>query len=750
MSAFDELERLVKSGRVRIVFVLGLARGGTTAIEKYLYEKLPFDLQINEPSLLGPPVPGKDRKDMTFERVLDRIKGRDASTLLIKEVTNKVLPEMMPLWRRIVEWWIVVVRNPTLQIESRLKSMLDRIDSGALVPHNIRQDSNARTMLVHGQKVFVDAFENERVTWREAYDEAKRTRDFSMLGVGAMRACVLHPFCEWPESQRAMLNGRTVDDFSALSDEDCSKIVDWRLGWSALYQQIPDLSTSNTIVVDFSSVQMDGGARLIDWLYATNVFATSTDHSVDKEEFEACANSQLWSESRWQQWYGVPCFDKALKSKAIEPVSKRPLPLENFPPFLRDAVVDACRRWAHLISTDSRSLPSPRAALRAQFVGVDPLHDAVCSATSGPSAALWRFFGVTRRKRQNDLIVDRALRTLAEQDDDENMSVVSMILEILVALLVVAAQSCMLFQCALAYVWERRIRIVATPWLLLKHGEYPLPDDAVLSIIVPAHNEARTVGRCLEAVLERAADKRNLEIILVDAGSTDGTREVVEQLYFSSSQDEEYPPVKIVDYVEGGGRGPALNAGVAASSGSVLLFLHADTIVPSGYDDAIRQALRQPNIEIAAFGFRTSSRHGLVSKVLEACVNWRSRALQLPWGDQGLAMTRSRFYALDGGYRPIPVFEDLDMVVRARSQGVYRGRFIRTLDLDVETSARRYADLYAFVVSNLLNAFLVAWWHLGATPNQLFKLYYGTDIAELHSTSNSDSSSRRGAGTASS
>lgn len=154
--------------------------------------------------------------------------------------------------------------------------------------------------------------------------------------------------------------------------------------------------------------------------------------------------------------------------------------------------------------------------------------------------------------------------------------------------------------------------------------------------------------------------------------------------------------------------------------------------MPHEYDEAARLELEDPAVEIVAFGFETThSRNSLVAKVLETCVNWRSRVLMLPWGDQGLGITRRRFDALDGGFKPIPVFEDIDLVIRARKLGAYRGRRIVTLEPKVQTSARRYADLYNFVVSNLLNAFLVTWWHLGATPSQLFRLYYGTRIAAV-------------------
>lgn len=567
--SFDILHKKCATGRVRIVFLLGLARGGTTAIEKFLYERLPFDAQINEPSLLGPPEgslsSAKSRVELTFKSVLAHVQRLEAAaaiagqtevTILIKEVTNKVLPEMIGLWARLSRWWLIVVRNPMLQVESRLKSMLDRIDSGALEEHGLRVDAHAAIMRVHGQLLFAAPEELRPVdTWRVAYNEMKRKRDLSNLGVGAMRAFTLHPFCMWPESQRAMLGGESIsNDFSKLSEAQVAKIVDWRLGWTALATQLVALELSpvcpEALVVDFSSVQMDGGAGLIEWLEANVFIGHPSSGGALKEKFEACANSQLWSEADWAKWYASPCFEKALRSRAIEPVSKRPLGLDKLPAFLRPAIRAACNQWADLVSRDLRALPPPRPALRAPFIGLDPLHDAVCAAATGPGVALRRLLRRPARWRRRQRDIDLALSRL-EDDDTAHRTKGHRALELVAACLVAFAQACMLLQCSMAYFWEHRIRIIATPWLLLKRGEYPIATDALLSVIVPAHNEATTVSACVRALLDRAKHKKNIEIIVVDAGSTDGTRQVVEQDFLPNNKHM----LKIVDYVDGGGRG---------------------------------------------------------------------------------------------------------------------------------------------------------------------------------------------------
>ena len=73
----------------------------------------------------------------------------NATTILVKEVSNKVLPATIELWSAIAKWWVVVVRQPRLQLESRLVSMLDRVDSGALVPHFTPEDSVSTAAASH-------------------------------------------------------------------------------------------------------------------------------------------------------------------------------------------------------------------------------------------------------------------------------------------------------------------------------------------------------------------------------------------------------------------------------------------------------------------------------------------------------------------------------------------------------------------------------------------------------------------------
>lgn len=699
--SFDELCRRVDDGRLRIVFVLGLARGGTTALEKFLYENLPFDSQINEPSLLGPPT-DESRAEATFRRVLEHVRRLEDSrrpkyTILIKEVTNKVLPSMIPLWAKLSSTWLVVVRNPLLQMESRLKSMLDRIDSGALLEYGINADFAGLSMVVHDQLMFETPDEPSREelnsSWRRMWSKCKNDRDFSRLNIGALRACTLHPFCAWHECQEVMWGAQQqlpLTQFEDLSYEICDKILEWRLGWSPLRRQL-ELLDVERLVVDFSSFQMEGGAPVMDWL-VDRLFVNNETIPV-RMSFEACANTADWTSKSWDQWYGSPCFAKAAKSHGLDPVSKKPMALSKFPKFLQSHLADALRQWASLVNY------APPFAIRAPYAGLDPVHDVVCAA-----AAAFVF------KRP---ALKRALATLEPQEPAKTW-----LLDVGAACLVALAQGIMLWQCALAYFWELRIRVVAMPCIVLKRGEYPIDEAALLSVIIPAHNEATTVKSTVDAVLERATTKQ-FEVVVVDAGSTDGTRDVL---------NDYGDKIRVVDHVDGGGRGPALNAGAKEAKGHLLFFVHADTLVPENFEALLRDELNDPRCELAAFGLETTlARESLVTRIVEAAANWRASRLQLPWGDHGLALTRTRFDHL-GGFKNVPIFEDLDLVLKARRFAAYTNRRVRIMDAKVTTSARRYHDLLSSVKATFLNAVLVIWWHLGATPSQCFKLYYGKTI----------------------
>jgi len=189
-----------------------------------------------------------------------------------------------------------------------------------------------------------------------------------------------------------------------------------------------------------------------------------------------------------------------------------------------------------------------------------------------------------------------------------------------------------------------------------------------LSIIMPVLNEAGNLGATL-ASLPPAPD---LEVIVVDGGSADGTREVAGSMS------------GVLCLTSPRGRGVQMNLGALASRGELLVFLHADTILTPAHLAVLRRAAADPRFEAGAFELAlTPPRRAL--KFIAWGANRRSRLFGLPYGDQVICVRRGLFFAL-GGYahrRP----EDLDLVLRLR-----RHTRLRLLEPAVSSSGRRWLE----------------------------------------------------------
>jgi len=220
-----------------------------------------------------------------------------------------------------------------------------------------------------------------------------------------------------------------------------------------------------------------------------------------------------------------------------------------------------------------------------------------------------------------------------------------------------------------------------------------------ISIILPVLNEAKN----LEQTIARVQTGSDVEIIVVDGGSTDGTAEIARSL---STRVILSPNV---------GRGGQMNAGAAIATGDILLFLHGDTLLPLGYEEMARAALAQAiagAFELAIDSNRPSLRW------IEKTVNWRSRFLQFPYGDQGIFLKASVFREF-GGFPKLPIMEDFELIRQLRRNGK-----IAIVPTPVLTSGRRWQKLGA-IKTTAINQLIILGYFLGIPPTTLWRWYRG-------------------------
>ncbi len=221
-----------------------------------------------------------------------------------------------------------------------------------------------------------------------------------------------------------------------------------------------------------------------------------------------------------------------------------------------------------------------------------------------------------------------------------------------------------------------------------------------LSIIIPALNEAAGIAATLEPLqLLRACGH---EVIVVDGGSSDGTVELAAPLCDQVLTAER-------------GRARQMNAGARAAGGEVLLFLHADTLLPSDADRLILEGLARSGRGWGRFDVRLSGRHSLL-RLTAWLMSGRSRLTGIATGDQAIFVQRDRFEAV-GGFPDIPLMEDLALSRALRR----RGRPL-CLRQRVTTSSRRWEE------RGIVRTILLMWrlrlaYYLGADPHELAQHY---------------------------
>ncbi|MGB7442632.1 MAG: TIGR04283 family arsenosugar biosynthesis glycosyltransferase [Coleofasciculaceae cyanobacterium] len=220
-----------------------------------------------------------------------------------------------------------------------------------------------------------------------------------------------------------------------------------------------------------------------------------------------------------------------------------------------------------------------------------------------------------------------------------------------------------------------------------------------ISIIIPVLNEANKIQSILTRVLEAG---NSLEVIVVDGGSQDETVAIVQSL-----------GVKVLSTTAG--RAQQMNAGAAIATGNILLFLHADTYLPTDFETLVQQALQKSGTVAGAFRLRIDSQlWGL--RLIEKMVNWRSQFFSMPYGDQAIFVKSTLFREI-GGFPQLPIMEDFELMQRLHRLGK-----VTIVPAAVLTSGRRWQKL-GVVKTTLINQLIIIGYLCGVPPATLVNWY---------------------------
>jgi rSAM/selenodomain-associated transferase 2 len=223
----------------------------------------------------------------------------------------------------------------------------------------------------------------------------------------------------------------------------------------------------------------------------------------------------------------------------------------------------------------------------------------------------------------------------------------------------------------------------------------------LVSVIIPTLNEAREIELTLASV-RRDYSPEAVEIIVVDGGSTDGTREKIA------------PPAQVL--TTSPGRSLQMNCGAKVSRGEILLFCHADTRLPPGWREAIITALENPKVSGGTFNIRFHPPRGIlhILNILPVPPDWR-----LMYGDQG-QFTRRHTFEMIGGFPDLPIMEDLELMRRLKKTG----KLVRVRE-EVISSSRRFLEKGPLKMLCLDIWYVLSYLYFGSSAADIARKYDG-------------------------
>jgi rSAM/selenodomain-associated transferase 2 len=228
------------------------------------------------------------------------------------------------------------------------------------------------------------------------------------------------------------------------------------------------------------------------------------------------------------------------------------------------------------------------------------------------------------------------------------------------------------------------------------------PRSVDLSVIIPVLNEEEGIHDSISRLQALAGD-RCIELIIVDGDPAGSTIQAI-------------PDGTVTKLIAERGRARQMNAGASLASGTVLLFLHADSILPKNAFQLILSAIHDARINAGVFDLGVASERA-VFRITERYVAVRTRLTRIPFGDQAIFLRRDYFNALDG-FSDIPLMEDVDLMKRIKK----RGDRIAIIPEKVLTSARRW-EREGILYCTCRNWLLQILYSLGVSPMWLARWY---------------------------
>lgn len=231
-----------------------------------------------------------------------------------------------------------------------------------------------------------------------------------------------------------------------------------------------------------------------------------------------------------------------------------------------------------------------------------------------------------------------------------------------------------------------------------------------VTVVIPVYHDTTALMSTLAAI-----DFRGAEVIVA---ATPADRDAAADVRARA------PFVRWIEAPRG--RATQMNAGAAAATGEWLVFLHADTCLPSTWRAVVAAAALDKRVRIGCFRFALDST-AAAARIIEAGVRLRVALFGLPYGDQALFVRRADFIAA-GGYADLPIMEDVDLVRRLRRAG----RLFRAREAAV-TSARKW-ERDGWIARTAIHLRLIGLYFLGVSPATLARSSRRDGHAEPRST----------------